>query len=233
MRVPSEQLPYRQYTRSLQRTGYRATWLPGETMELGAVGFLRDGLFDQRARLSDFGITFASRAGTGRTGFEYQSSIGVKTSYKAAGESSAAFRGVGVTSAGVRFEFSRLGAVVFSAPRCVITQIDNKRALERKLRGVTDWDMGWVIVTKVVKATSATILLSGSSEAFVELRASGSVAPGGVDLADLAVGFSRARASGMAVNLVAEGQLTPLYEAFRMRRPALTRDPRKRRLERA
>ena len=28
----------------------------------------------------------------------------------------------------------------------------NKRALERKLRGVTDWDMGWVIVTKVVKA---------------------------------------------------------------------------------
>ena len=34
MRVPSEQLPYRQYTRRLQRTGYRATWLPGETMEL-------------------------------------------------------------------------------------------------------------------------------------------------------------------------------------------------------
>jgi len=231
--VPSEELPYRQYTRSLLRTGYRATWLPGETMELGAIGFLKDGLFDQRARLRDFGISFAAKAGTGRTGFEYQSSTGVKTSYKAAGEPSAVFRGIGVGSAGVRFEFSRLGAVVFSAPNCEITEIDNKRALERKLRSAHDWDMGWVVITKVVKAHSATILLSGSSEAFVELRASASAAPGGFDLADVAVGFSRARASGMAVNLVAQGRLTPLYEAFRMRQPALTRDPRKRRLERA
>jgi hypothetical protein len=231
--VPSDELPYRQYTRSLLRTGYRATWLPGETMELGAIGFLKDGLFDQRARLRDFDITFTAKRGTGRTGFEYQSSTGVKTSYKAAGESSASFRGVGVASAGVRFEFSRLGAVVFSAPKCEITEIDNKRALERRLRGVRDWDMGWVVITKLVKAESATILLSGSGEAFVELRAKGSVAPGGVDLADVAVGFSRARASGMAVSLVAEGRLTPLYEAFRMRQPALTRDPRKRRLDKA
>jgi hypothetical protein len=93
--------------------------------------------------------------------------------------------------------------------------------------------MGWVVITKVVKAHRATILLSGSTEAFVELRASGSVAAGNVDLADLAVGFARARASGMAVNLVAEGRLTPLYEAFRLRQPTLTRDRSRRRLERA
>jgi hypothetical protein len=202
-------------------------------MELGAVGFLKDGLFDQRARLKDFGISFAPRPDGGRTGFEYQSSTGVKTSYKAAGQASGAFRAVGVASAGVRFEFSRFGAVVFSAPNCVVSEIDNKRSLERKLRNTSDWDMGWVVITKILKARSATILVSGSTGAFVELRASGDIAPGGIVLADLAAGFSRARTSGMAVQSVAEGRLTPLYEAFRMRQPTLTRDHRKRQLVRA
>jgi hypothetical protein len=135
--------------------------------------------------------------------------------------------------AGVRFDFTRFGAVGFSAPNCATTEIDNKRALERRLRSIPDRDMKWVVGTKVVKAHSATILVSGASGAFVELRASGDIAPGGVDLADLAVGFSRARTSGMAAKLVAEGRLTPLYETFRTQQPALTRDRSKRRLVRA
>jgi hypothetical protein len=231
--VPRDDLPYRQYTRSLLlETRYRAVWLPSETIELGAIGFLEDGLFDQRARLKDFDVAFTTKTGEGRTTFEYQSSTGVKTSYKAAGESAPAFHGIAKAHAGVRFDFTRFGAVVFSAPKCAITEIDNKRVLERRLRGVPDWDMKWVVVTKAVKAHSATILVSGTSGAFVELRASGDIGPSGVDLADLAVGFSRAGTSGMAVKLVAEGRLTPLYEAFRMQQPALTRDRSKRRLVR-
>lgn len=228
-----EDAPYRQYTRSLLlKTGYRATWWPGELIELGAVGLLSDGLFDQRARLSDFGVSIVEMPNSGSTDVEYQSSAGVKTSFKAAGESSEVFQAVGAASAGVRLDFSRSGAVVFSAPNCRISEIDNKRSLERKVRAIGDWEMDWVIVTKILRAPSATILVSGSVGAFAELRTSAGIAPQGVEIADLAVGFTRARTSGMSVQLVAKGDLTPLYQASAMRQPSLTRDRQKRHLVR-
>ena len=40
---------------------------------------------------------------------------------------------------------------VSSAPDCVVSEIDNKRALERRLRDVKDWDNGWAVITRVVR----------------------------------------------------------------------------------
>lgn len=224
---------YRNYTVSmLRRTGYRATWFPSESLELGGVGFLLStGRFDQRARLRDFGVSFTSRRSGGSMSFDHQSSSGVSCSVKAAGQEKGPFQWVGTASAGIRFEFSRAGAIVFSAPDCVVTEIDNKRALERRLRDVQDWDNGWVVVTRVVRAKHATILVSGEKGAFTELRANAGLSLGGVDLAELAVGFQKARSSSMSVDLVARGDLTPLFEAHQLAHPSWrSRDPKKRRL---
>jgi hypothetical protein len=163
--------------------------------------------------------------------FDYQSSSGVSSAVKLAGQEKGQFQWVGAASAGIRFEFNRAGAIVFSAPDCVVTEIDNKRALERRLVDVNDWDNGWVVITRVVKAKHATILVSGEKGAFAELRANADLSPGGVDLAELAVGFQKARSSSMSVDLVARGDLTPLFEAHQLAHPSWrSRDPEKRKL---
>lgn len=66
------------------------------------------------------------------------------------------------------------------------------RSLEsklRKLRKDNHWDREWVVISKIVKATSSTILLSGSESAAVELRAATNLGPDGIDLARIGAVF--------------------------------------------
>src|SRR5579862_4678974 len=138
----ADESTYRHYTRSLLlSTGYRATWSPAESMELGAVGYLEDGRFRQHTRLRDFGVRFRTRTNPGKTSIEYQSSSGVSTTYKAAGDVKGVFQGIGTASAGVRFDFSRAGAVIFVAPDCTIAEIDDRRSLEKNLRALDEWEI--------------------------------------------------------------------------------------------
>ena len=160
------------------------------------------------------------------TTVEYQSSAGVTQTVKLAGDQKGIFEAIGTASAGVRYDFSRAGAVVFSAPDCQIEEIDDKRSLERQLQGIFAWETGWIVITKVVRARHTTILVSGERGAFVELRASGSVAPSGVEIAEIAAGFQKAKHSNMSIHLVSQGNLTPLYEAHRLVKPRRGRDRR-------
>jgi hypothetical protein len=137
---------------------------------------------------------------------------------KAEGSVSDQFRAI-TTKAGVHLKFSRSGAVVFSATECEVVEIDDLHLLERRLRQVEEWDVRWVIVTTLILASSATILVSEENGADAELRADAGVEPAGLRLADLSVGFALARSKGMAVKLVAKGQMTPLYQAHRMYQP--------------
>jgi hypothetical protein len=219
---------YRQYTFSiLTNTGYRATWLPNERMELGAIGFLlENGKFDQRADLSDLDVKWKRKPNRSTTTVEYQSSSGVTQTVKIAGDEKGLFEAVGTASAGVRYDFSRAGAIVFSAPQCEIDEIDDKRNLERQLQTISGWESQWIVVTKVVLAKQTTILVSGDKGAFVELRASGSIAPSGVEIAEIAAGFQKAKHSNMSIHLVSQGNLSPLYEAHRLIKPRRGRDRR-------
>jgi hypothetical protein len=219
---------FRQYTFSiLTNTGYRATWLPNERMELGAVGFLLDnGKFDQRANLRDFQVRYKPKPNRATTTVEYQSSSGVTQTVKLETDEKGIFEAIGTASAGVRYDFSRAGAVVFSAPDCEIDEIDDKRGSERQLQGLSAWESGWIVITKVLLAKQTTILVSGDKGAFVELRASGSVAPTGVGIAEIAAGFQKAKHSNMSIHLVSQGNLTPLFEAHRLVKPRRGRDRR-------
>jgi hypothetical protein len=209
---------HRQYTASLFRAlSWRATWLPNEAKSLGDVGYLREGLFEQWTSLKDLGVAFSKKPPKSKALFDYQSSSGVSALVKAAEETAPQFSSIGKANAGVLITFSRAGAIVLSAPSCQIFEIDQVASLDRKLRELRrskDWEKDWVVITKIVKAPSSTILVSGSANAAVELRAAGNLGPHGVNLARIGVGFSLARQRDMAVKLVAEGGLVPLYQAY-------------------
>ena len=200
---------------------YRATWPPNGTIRLGSVGILVGGVFQLRGKLSDFGVSFQSERATAEKGnFVFQSNSGVKVTYKAAGDTSDLFQVVGKGSAGALVEFSRAGAIVFSAPSCTISRITNIRALEKQLSKVSDWRRRYVVVTEVVHAKTVTILASSSNASRVELRASAD-APIGASLAGLSSGVKTASSSDVSIEIVASGPLTPLYKAEQFRRSLL------------
>ncbi len=204
----------RSYTTAILRAlKYRATWLPNEVVELGSVGYLEDGVFHERQHLRDFGINFAAKVEATRASFVYQSSSGVAVTFKARGEASEVFQGIGRASAGALIEFWRQGAAVLSAPSCRVGRILDFRSLERQLKYVEDWNSRYVIVTKVVTADSATILVSSSDHARVELRATANADIGSAELAELSAGFRAVVAHDVGIQIVAQGGLTPLYEA--------------------
>jgi hypothetical protein len=192
-------------------------WLPSEVVDVGAVGCIRDGVFQQQTDLRQIGVSFKTTNQATRADFDYQSSSGVSGYFKLAGDESDLFTAVGKASAGVVFKFSRAGAVVFSAPACRVRSMQHERSVASALRRLSDWDRDWFVVSKVALASSATILVSGSSNSSVELRARGTLGPDGVEILDLASNFSLASHKDMAVKIVASGKLSPLYVARQLR----------------
>lgn len=206
------------YTRSIfQSLRYRATWLPSETIRLGSYGFLRNGVFDERGQLKDLKVSVISSQRSAKASFVYQSSDGVKITFKTKGQLSDLFQSIAAGSGGALVEFSREGAVVFSAPSCTVKRISNIRAVEAQLAGVDSWQRDLVVVTRVVQADSATILVSNSGKSRVELKARATTGAGS-GLVNLGVGYSSASSTDMAVEIVAQGGLTPLYVVENYRR---------------
>ena len=75
-----------------------------------------------------------------------------------------------------------------------------------------------MVISRIYKADTATILVSGSHDSAVELRAQAGLGAAVLDLASLSAGFGVALSSGMEVCLVATGGLVPLYIADEWRR---------------
>ena len=152
--------------------------------------------------------------------FVFQSSSGVRVTFKARGQASDAFESIGKASAGALVEFGRTGAAVVSAPSCIINKIVDIRSLERQLSHVESWDRNYVIVTEVVMADTATILISNSDSSRIELRAQARGSLQGAGVAELSSGFRAVSSSGIGIEIVAEGGLTPFYRADNSVEPA-------------
>jgi hypothetical protein len=203
---------------------YRPTWLPGTPMRLGTVGPIEDGIFRPVTDLARLDIRFEETVDAVPDGtMDFSSETGVSIEFKAAGELNQRFKVIAAANAGALVEFSRERAVVLQLKGVSLNRISDQPALNRGLLraiAVGDeskrWLRDWVVVTDIAQASSATILITGSSAARLELKASGSVAP--ESLADASAKFSVAAESQVSTRLIAESGLTPLYRAVRVKR---------------
>jgi hypothetical protein len=82
-----------------------------------------------------------------------------------------------------------------------------------------DWEKTNVIVTEVVSAGSATILISSHGGARAELEASSQLGPQGLQLANLSANVKVVRLQGIGTHFVGESGLTPLFKAYGVRAP--------------
>jgi len=220
------------YTRELrQRFGYAATWIPTSEVRLGDVGRLHRYEFERVAALADFGVQFERRESPATSSLNYNSEHGVSFTVKASGEVPPLGSGLADADAGIIVSFGATGSIALQASGCVTASIANQHELAKQIlaRFETDeWDDDYVVVTEVVQAGTATILISDSNDGSVVLKASSGMQLGPLSLAAAGVELRVSHSRNIGTQIVAEGGLTPLFRAHGVRRrwlrpPELTR----------
>jgi hypothetical protein len=116
---------------------------------------------------------------------------------------------------------------VFQAAGCVQHEFADADAVAKQIlrayaRG--QWEPDYVVVSKFQRADTATILISNSDRARLELSATADLSVGGdLALANAGVGLRATAQSGDVTRFVARKGLTPLYRVLRVKRPLLNR----------
>ena len=210
------------YTREIyDNLRYRPTWLPGTPIGLGSVGLIEDGIFRAVTSLEKLKIPFEQVLDDERDSIDYTSDSGVSITFKGAGDTNPKFEAITQASAGALVEFSRSGAIILQLRVVAHHRIADQPALNKELlRAVVigdedQWQRNWVVITEVVQAESATILISNSANSKLELKASGSLAP--TSLVDVSAELSVARESQVSTKIIAGSGLTPLYRGVRVK----------------
>ena len=195
---------------------YFATWLPGRTLTLGDFGPLVDGALDYKGRLADQHVAFDERVDRNPVDYSHTSDAGVRIDIKAA-----AATAVPAIKGKAAVHFAQRGAFVFHATGCVGHAIADQVDLEAQLRAAHEqgrWDLDWVVVTEVVWAERATILIANSVGAQVDLSVQGDLAAAVRNLASAEAGVALEAQSGDVTQVIAATGLTPLYRLARLKK---------------
>jgi hypothetical protein len=173
--------------------------------------------------LKDLKVPFKVRAGSSSGDFTYTSKSGVNIKTKAEGQVAVGTT-LPVAQAGISIEFSEEGAFLFQAVGCSVDEIEDKVALGRaiiSLIGKDIWDGDWGVVDTLVRAKSATIVVSNSHTAALELTAKAPLAV--TNLANLDTGLSVNFQKGDMIRFIAAQGLAPLFKLSRAKRSLLER----------
>lgn len=208
------------YARELrEQTSYSATWWPHVPVAIGDVGRLHKNEWTRLTTLDALGIPFTADEGSAAD-VSYASQNAVKVSGGARGSTSGATTSVGKVDGTLHIEFNREGAMVFEtvgtrSRRMQDTHSVGRRIIERFHAGA--WESDYVVVTEVLTAASAVVLVSSGRGGVVDLAANADVAPSLGGLAKLGAELKLASAENIGVKILGGEPLTPLFKAFRVK----------------
>lgn len=207
----------RNYQEEMHKSvGFYATWLPGDILDLGDVGILKDGQFRKRASLKDLGIEYRLSSRGPSQDLEVTSKSGVEVVVEGG-----VMGAVLPVTALIKVEFRRRGAFVFNA-----TDV-RKQVLEHSAdlaKGIWDahrakrWKKDWCIVNSVHLAGCATVLISENSSAGVTFEASTELPFENLPLANPSVKLKVTSSRGKLVQVLGARDLRPLYSCIRLER---------------
>jgi hypothetical protein len=207
----------------LTNLGYLPVWLPTISANPGDVGRLKQTGFEKETDLNELGISFETEPGKASVNFDYASEGVASTQLNAEAKLDTEITG-GNADAQISIHFQRDNAVLFKATNCRSRIIKNKMMIGNKILELYNndrWDLELVLVTETVSAGSCTVLISKEAGAFVTLGAKGNVSTESVDLANVNAGFKVIRDKNMAVKIVANKSLTPLFKVGGVRKQFL------------
>ncbi|ULQ51779.1 hypothetical protein [Flavihumibacter fluvii] len=205
------------------KTGYRATWDPGRPLKIGFIGKLdKFGVFTVFSSLDKEGLIPEVLTDTSDSEMDYTSENEVNIGTKLAGKAPAVGSVLTDAEAGFVIDFKSEKGVVFKANGYKTHQVTNLGEIEKFIlpkfkQG--NWEKDWLIVTQLVEASSATIIISNSSNGKLELKASAGVGAANLKLTDASLGLTVARETGSTLKFIAQEGLTPLYRLMGIRHP--------------
>jgi hypothetical protein len=193
------------------------TWMPNSTVALGDVGVLEGGLFKHLTSLKSLGIPFKVRPGASAVDFALTSESGVEMQTKSGAELSPSAAPL-AADIGLSIQFSREGGFVFQAVDCFVDEVDDKVRMGRaivELYRVGKWEKQWGVVDTLVRTGAATIVVSNSSKATLELSANVPIQAS--CLARANSGLTVKSQSGDIVRFITQQGLTPLFRLSRVK----------------
>lgn len=211
----------RQYTNEMKRKfGYYATWNPGVPLKLGDIGTLNNNVFNRLSNLSEREIEFEIRPDETKTPLEHNSEGSVSVTTKLSG--TVAPQGSVLTNldAGIIVEFSKENSTLFKANNTTSPSIKDKINLGEqvlKLYKEGKWNKNWVIVTELVEAENATVIISNNSNSKIELKANANIDAPTFDIADAEFKFSTQFSKGLETKIISAEGLTPLFKVMGMK----------------
>ncbi len=215
-------MPAKQYRREMgRRFEMIAVWPPTQIVRLGEVGRLNGVRFDPMTTLSALGIPQVEGPKGPPATMEYTSEGRVTIAIKGSGDLPVAGSALTQAEAGATISFDRSNAVVFKAKEASVCRLDQLDKLGARLLGAYKeglWDKDLAVVVELISAGSSTVLISSSSDASVDIRASGDVAAGAVDIANAELGLTLKRSTAIATRFLCEEGLTPLVKLLRIKR---------------
>ncbi len=196
---------------------YFVPWLPGTPLELGDVGEMNEGVFERKTNLKNLDIKFKIIKDKTKNDIKYQSEDTVEEYLDGKIEMSS--NPIVKSKAKLRFEFNREGGIIFNAIGVKNDKIDDIYKLQQDVLKLKQWNKKWVIITEVVKAESAVVLISNSSisESSLGFGVETDILKN-LNIANPELELYSISSKNMAVNLIAKEPLTILYKASKLKK---------------
>ena len=205
----------RSYTNEIHgQFSYWATWLPASRVRLGDIGPVRDRVFSPQTNLADLGVSFETTRRTEGLNLQYATQNGVQVTFQSAAASQTIPQ-IPQGKAGIEVAFAKTSGIVFVLKDGHERRIRDLDAIARKLVQLIqqgDVYREYALVTHVVDAAAATVLISGSSEAKFVTSAEADFKAGLLDLANASAQLSRVSSKNMETEVVADQGATPLFK---------------------
>jgi hypothetical protein len=214
---------FKQYLEEIHASlGYFGTWFPNVPLELGAIGLIdTDGRFRPATTLTAILGPQPVIKGEGRGPMKHHSKKGVSVTFKLAGSAPIPNCPLTIDEAGVAVELTEENAILFEASGVTVDRFSDVESIGSDLVARADaklWNHDYIIITELVHAQTATVLMSKASDARFDATVRADAKLGGaISLADASLGLASKRVRSLGIEVTAEKSLTPLFTAWRVR----------------
>jgi hypothetical protein len=210
-----------QYTNEIfKQFGYLATWLPSIPLKIGDIGIIKGNVFTRVSNLEDKGILFDVINDDTKSDLEYSSKGAVSITTKLSGTIAPTNSGLTELDAGIIVEFSKENAILFKANGTLTIIIkDQIRLGENILQLFKDgeWNKDWAVITELVNAETASILISSSKDGKVELKVKANIEAKALDIANSELNFDLSFSKDVSTKIIAQERLTPLFRTSKVK----------------
>lgn len=208
------------YLESLKtELGYRATWAPNRTMNLGDIGRFHDGSFVPYTSLKRLGIHQEENENPDSE-IDFTSNSEIEVKIKLGASTNEKFKVLGEADFGFEVNFGTQRGILVRSTGVTHRAIANIGEIQEevlRLRKRGDWDDDYAIVDEVQVADSCTVLISEGKNSSISIKATAAAGIPKLNIGDAKLGLSIVSEKALTTKIVGNLNMTPLYNVVSLK----------------